>query len=192
MLCFYWSLSQWSWQRKTEPSKSLGKGRHCVWKTDGSIEMLWMSHLGETTLIPVPAGLSLCLADLPGRRKWKRLESWIRLDLFPSWYFRRSVFCLLLIVSSRSVMTPVPSPRGAKGHHIRLPVSSQCQTFWSVSFSQCFYHKKCGVNFSESSQVRLYLDCIVFEKKCNQRLCSFPKPWKIQISLGARKSPTWV
>lgn len=68
--CFYRSLSQWSWQRKTEPTKSLGKGRHCVWQTDGSIEMLWVSQLGETTLIPVPAGLSLCLTDLPGRSKW--------------------------------------------------------------------------------------------------------------------------
>lgn len=171
MLCFYWSLSQWSWQRKTEPTKSLGRGRHCVWQTDGSIEMLRMSQLGETTLIPVPVGLSLCLTDLPGRSKWipeaRVLDS---TGSFSILILQKK--CLLLAfdsVSSRSVMTLVPSPRGAKGHHIRLPVSSQRQTFWSVSLSQCFYHKKCGVNFSGSSQVRLRLHSVC--KKSVSRGC---------------------
>lgn len=149
MLCFYWSLSQWSWQRKTEPTKSLGRGRHCVWQTDGSIEMLWMSQSGETTLNPVPAGLNLCLTDLPGRSKW--IPEARVLDSTGSFSFlilQKKCFLLAFdSVSSRSVMTPVPSPRGAKGHHIRLPVSSQRQTFWSVSLSQCFKPQKMWSEF---------------------------------------------
>lgn len=131
MLCFYRSLTQWSWQRKTEPPKSLGRGRYCVWQTDGSIEMLWMSQLGEMTLIPVPAGLSLCLTDLPGWSKWI-LEAGA-LDLTGSGYFTsEKVFspCAFDSVLSRSVMTPVPSPWVTEGHQNLSPLNAKLSDQW--------------------------------------------------------------
>lgn len=156
--CFYRSLTQWSWQRKTEPPKSLGRGRHCVWQTDGSIEMLWMSQLGGDDFDSSSSG-TVCAwqtCQASGLSKW--IPEAGALDLtgsFSFWifHFRRSVFSLCFWFSFKQISHD-PSPQllsNRRSSDSLSPPNAKLSDQWV--FPQCFYHRKCGVNFSGNSQV---------------------------------------
>lgn len=91
-----------------------------------------------------------------GASRSQRQQLWIRLDLSLSWYFRRSVFSMCFWFSIKQIShDPASIPWGPVGHQTAclLPV-----------FSALGLHS-------------------IWKKKCNQGLCSLPKPWRYESLL---------